>query len=140
MKRHEAPSDGPSSENALLPRDGPQEARPPNKGGRGIKSKDCWEQGASKGSVMAFFSSKNKKGENLEEGTYRCILHEEEAQEVILTKGSNGEWNLKQHVKTAHGWVPDKPDASAQPASAKKGKTQVPKSDTFWRTRLERTR
>ena len=132
MKRAEPAADGPSgSENSLLPRDGPEQAEEvptANKGGRGIKSKACWEQGAAKGSVMCFFSRKNKKGELLEEGKYRCILHEHETQEVILTKGDKGEWNLKQHVKTVHGFVPSDsaPAASSSaPSAAKKTKNRA---------------
>ena len=81
MKRAEPPRGGPSDESAaLLPRDGPPE---PPKGGRGLKAGVSWEKGAEKGSVMIFFSSKNKKGEPLDEGFRRCILHEHESEEVV---------------------------------------------------------
>ena len=102
MKRAEPPSDGPSGQDSLLPRDAP-DASQKKQGGRGIKNRDCWKQGASKGSVMIFLSTKNKKGEKLEEGKYRCILHEHEAEETIVSKGENkGEWNLKQQLSILH--------------------------------------
>ena len=137
MKRYQPPPGGPSDESAaLLPRDGPPE---PPKGGRGLKAGVSWEKGAEKGSVMIFFSSKNKKGDALDEGSYRCILHEHEAKEVILQKGEKGEWNLKQHMLKVHGWTVAKATDVVAPA---KSSTKKPKkgSGTMNRFLVPKTR